>query len=69
MAEFPNGDNFRARGPWRILAGRSWFEWECAALEAELVAAGAAGDEVTACRLRRRLATLRRRGPVRARPG
>lgn len=63
MAQMPEtGDNFALVGPWRLLSGETWFEWEVAALEAEIRASRAVGDALTVRRLSRRLRQLRQRG-------
>ena len=63
MARIPeSGDNFSLVGPWRLLSGETWFDWEVAAVQAEIAASRAAGDALTARRLARRLRHLQQRG-------
>ena len=53
---FPeDGDNFALAGPWRISTGTAWRDWQAAAIEAEIKAAGANGDDFGSFRSRRRL--------------
>jgi hypothetical protein len=61
--DFPvRGDNFVTRGPWYILEGTAWHDWQEAALAATLAAAGWE-DPLVGSRLEARLAAHRRRKP------
>lgn len=46
----PAGDNFRTVGPWRILEGSGWRNWQIAALSAEIALSRCHGDEASAAR-------------------
>jgi hypothetical protein len=53
MGDFPeSGDNFTTRGPWQILEGQAWVDWQRAALAAGAAAARAGGNCLAAARMR-----------------
>lgn len=63
VTDFPrDGDNFRTVGPWRIREGAGWLRWQLQAISAEIAAARANGDDMTARRLRRTLEARRLQG-------
>ena len=63
---FPaEGDNFITRGPWNILQGQAWLDWQVDGIEAAIAAARAAGDRIVETRLTGEAAALRRKGPER----
>jgi hypothetical protein len=64
VTDFPReGDSFVVVGPWRILEGRGWRRWQMNAIEAEIAAARANMDEVTAARKKRELEAKKGEGP------
>jgi hypothetical protein len=59
------GDNFVTRGPWNILEGQAWLDWQVDSIEGAIAAARAVGDRISEARLTTEAAALRRKGPER----
>jgi hypothetical protein len=63
--DFPaKGDNFVVSGPWNILEGAAWHDWQCEALRARIGGAESRGDMLVAEKLRRELRGLIASGPA-----
>jgi hypothetical protein len=63
--DFPaDGDNFVLVGPWNILEGAAWHDWQCGALRARIGSAESCGDMFVAEKLRRELGRLTASGPA-----
>jgi hypothetical protein len=62
--DFPaNGDNFVVSGPWNILEGSAWHDWQCEALRARIRGAESRDDMLVVEKLRRELRRLIASGP------
>lgn len=63
--DFPErGDNFVVAGPWNILEGAAWHDWQCEALRARIRGAETRGDMLAVQKLRRELRSLAASGPA-----
>jgi hypothetical protein len=63
--DFPTrGDNFVVVGPWNILEGAAWHDWQCEALRARICGAESRGEMLVVQKLRRELHSLTASGPA-----